>query len=64
MQETVMVGRASGVALPSDFARDRLEFADTTPRGFKASLLHDLERGSSHQAGLARRQGGGAWPSP
>jgi hypothetical protein len=41
-----MVGRASGVALPSDFARDRLEFADTTPRGFKASLLHDLERGS------------------
>jgi 2-dehydropantoate 2-reductase len=46
MQEVVMVGRASGVALPPDFAQDRLAFADTTPPGFKASLLHDLERGS------------------
>jgi 2-dehydropantoate 2-reductase len=46
MQEVVMVGRAAGVALPGDFARDRLAFADTTPPGFKASLLHDLERGS------------------
>jgi 2-dehydropantoate 2-reductase len=46
MQEVVTVGRASGVALPPDFAHDRLEFADTTPPGFKASLLHDLERGS------------------
>jgi 2-dehydropantoate 2-reductase len=46
MQEVVTVGRASGVALPPDFAQDRLAFADTTPPGFKASLLHDLERGS------------------
>jgi 2-dehydropantoate 2-reductase len=46
MQEVVMVGRAVGVALPGDFAQDRLAFADTTPPGFKASLLHDLERGS------------------
>jgi 2-dehydropantoate 2-reductase len=46
MQEVVTVGRASGVALPADFAQDRLAFADTTPPGFKASLLHDLERGS------------------
>jgi 2-dehydropantoate 2-reductase len=46
MQEVVAVGRASGVALPEDFAQDRLAFADTTPPGFKASLLHDLERGS------------------
>jgi len=46
MQEVVVVGRASGVALPPDFAQDRLVFADTTPPGFKASLLHDLERGS------------------
>jgi 2-dehydropantoate 2-reductase len=46
MREVVMVGRASGVALPPDFAQDRLAFADTTPPGFKASLLHDLERGS------------------
>jgi 2-dehydropantoate 2-reductase len=46
MQEVVTVGRASGVTLPPDFAQDRLKFADTTPPGFKASLLHDLERGS------------------
>jgi 2-dehydropantoate 2-reductase len=46
MQEVVAVGRAGGVALPGDFAQDRLAFADTTPPGFKASLLHDLERGS------------------
>jgi 2-dehydropantoate 2-reductase len=46
MQEVITVGRAGGVALPPDFAQDRLAFADTTPPGFKASLLHDLERGS------------------
>jgi 2-dehydropantoate 2-reductase len=46
MQEVVTVGRASGVALPPDFVQDRLAFADTTPPGFKASLLHDLERGN------------------
>jgi 2-dehydropantoate 2-reductase len=33
------------VALPDDFAQERLAFADTAPPGFKASLLHDLERG-------------------
>jgi 2-dehydropantoate 2-reductase len=46
MEETVAVGRAGGIALPADFAQDRLAFADTTPPGFKASLLHDLERGN------------------
>jgi 2-dehydropantoate 2-reductase len=46
MQEVVAVGRAEGVALPPDFAEERLAFADTTPPGFKASLLHDLERGN------------------
>jgi 2-dehydropantoate 2-reductase len=46
MQEVVTVGRACGVALPPDLAQERLAFADTTPPGFKASLLHDLERGS------------------
>lgn len=45
MQEVVMVGRADGVALPSSFAEDRLKFADSSPFEFKASLLHDLERG-------------------
>jgi 2-dehydropantoate 2-reductase len=46
MEETVAVGRAGGIGLPADFAQDRLAFADTTPPGFKASLLHDLERGN------------------
>ena len=46
MQEVVTVGRAKGVALPADFAEDRMKYAATTPFGFKASLLHDLERGN------------------
>jgi 2-dehydropantoate 2-reductase len=46
MQEVVTVGRAKGVALPADFADDRMKYAATTPPGFKASLLHDLERGN------------------
>jgi 2-dehydropantoate 2-reductase len=46
MQEVVTVGRAKGVALPEDFADERMKFAATTPPGFKASLLHDLERGN------------------
>lgn len=46
MQEVVAVGRAGAIALPADFAQERLAFADTTPPGFKASLLHDLERGN------------------
>jgi 2-dehydropantoate 2-reductase len=46
MQEVVTVGRAKGVALPENFADDRMKFAATTPPGFKASLLHDLERGN------------------
>jgi 2-dehydropantoate 2-reductase len=46
MQEVVDVGRAKGVALPADFAEDRMRYAATTPFGFKASLLHDLERGN------------------
>ncbi len=46
MQEVVAVGRAKGVTLPPDFADEQLKFADTTPPGFKASLLHDLERGN------------------
>jgi 2-dehydropantoate 2-reductase len=46
MQEVIDVGRAKGVALPADFAEDRMRYAATTPFGFKASLLHDLERGN------------------
>jgi 2-dehydropantoate 2-reductase len=46
MAEVVAVGRATGVALPADYADDRMAFAEASPPGFKASLLHDLERGS------------------
>jgi 2-dehydropantoate 2-reductase len=46
MQEVVAVGRAKGVALPADFAADRMKFAEAAPPDFKASLLHDLERGN------------------
>jgi 2-dehydropantoate 2-reductase len=46
MREVVAVGRASGVRLPDDFVADRMRFAEASPPGFKASLLHDLERGN------------------
>jgi 2-dehydropantoate 2-reductase len=46
MQEVVAVARAKGVTLPPGFAEEQLTFAETTPPGFKASLLHDLERGN------------------
>ena len=46
MRETVAVGRARGVPLPADFADDRLKFGEASPPGFKASMLHDLERGN------------------
>jgi 2-dehydropantoate 2-reductase len=46
MCEVVAVGRASGVAIPQDFAEDRMKFAEASPPAFKASMLHDLERGN------------------
>jgi 2-dehydropantoate 2-reductase len=46
MREVVAVGRAKGVSLPADFADDRMRFAESLPPSFKASLLHDLERGN------------------
>ena len=46
MEEVVAVGRASGIDLPADFAEDRMRFAEASPPGFKASMLHDLERGN------------------
>jgi 2-dehydropantoate 2-reductase len=45
MRETVAVGRAHGVALPEDYAAQRLAFADTVPR-HDSSMHHDLERGN------------------
>jgi 2-dehydropantoate 2-reductase len=46
MREVVAVGRAKGVPLPPDYADDRMKFAEASPASFKASLLHDLERGN------------------
>ena len=46
MKETVAVGRALGVALPENYAEDRLRFADSVPADMTSSMHHDLERGS------------------
>ncbi|MEO5759341.1 MAG: 2-dehydropantoate 2-reductase [Mesorhizobium sp.] len=46
MREVVEIGRAKGVSLPADFADDRMKFGEASPPGFKASMLHDLERGN------------------
>jgi 2-dehydropantoate 2-reductase len=46
MREVVAVGRAHGVALPEDFAENRLAFADTLPHDMTSSMYHDLERGN------------------
>jgi len=45
MRETVAVGRALGVALPPDYAEQRLSFADTMPQDMTSSLHHDLDAG-------------------
>jgi 2-dehydropantoate 2-reductase len=46
MKEAVAVGRAHGVALPEDYATQRLAFADTVPFDMSSSMRHDLERGN------------------
>ncbi|HXF81045.1 MAG TPA: 2-dehydropantoate 2-reductase [Usitatibacter sp.] len=46
MREVVAVGRALGVALPPDYAEQRLAFADTLPEDMTSSMHHDLERGN------------------
>jgi len=46
MRETVPVGRANGVALPEDFAEDRLAWGDSLPADMTSSMHHDLERGN------------------
>jgi len=45
MKEVVAVGRAQGVALPEDFAEQRLAFADGLPADMIASMFHDLKEG-------------------
>jgi 2-dehydropantoate 2-reductase len=46
LKETVAVGRALGVALPENYAEDRLAFTDSVPPDMTSSLHHDLERGN------------------
>ena len=46
MREVVAVGRAHGVALPENFADDRLAFGDSLPADMTSSMHHDLERGN------------------
>jgi 2-dehydropantoate 2-reductase len=46
MKEVVDVGRAHGVALPEDYAEQRLAFADAVPADMTSSLHHDLEQGN------------------
>lgn len=46
LKEVVAVGRALGVALPENYADDRLAFADGVPADMTSSMHHDLERGN------------------
>jgi 2-dehydropantoate 2-reductase len=45
MRETVAVGRALGVALPADFADQRMPFVDGLPDAMTSSMHHDLNAG-------------------
>lgn len=46
MAEVVDVARAEGVALPADFADDRLKFVDSLPPVMTSSMHGDLDRGN------------------
>ena len=46
MAETVLVARAKNVAVPEDYAEDRLGFADGLPFDMTSSMRHDLDRGN------------------
>jgi 2-dehydropantoate 2-reductase len=46
MKEVVAVGRAHGVALPENYADERLAFADSVPPDMTSSLHHDLDNGN------------------
>jgi 2-dehydropantoate 2-reductase len=46
MKEVVTLARARGVAVPDDFAENRLAFVDQLPEATTSSMHNDLERGS------------------
>ncbi|MEV5231370.1 2-dehydropantoate 2-reductase [Streptomyces pseudogriseolus] len=56
MAEVVAVARASGVALPEDFADRQLAFCDTLPADMTSSMHNDLEHG--HRLELPWLSGG------
>jgi len=43
--EAVAVGRARGIALPENYADERMEFVDGLPFDMTSSMHHDLENG-------------------
>lgn len=45
MKEALAVGCAHGIALPADYAEQRLAFADGLPHDMIASMYHDLQAG-------------------
>jgi 2-dehydropantoate 2-reductase len=45
MKEVVAVGHAHGIALPADYAEQRMNFVDSLPRDMIASMYHDLQQG-------------------
>jgi 2-dehydropantoate 2-reductase len=51
MAEVVRVGRAQGVALPEDYADERLAFVDTLPATMTSSMHHDLVGGNRLEVG-------------
>ena len=46
MREVVAVGRAHGVALPEDYADNRMAFGDSLPADMTSSMHHDLGKGN------------------
>ncbi|MEP7021426.1 MAG: 2-dehydropantoate 2-reductase [Pseudonocardiales bacterium] len=46
MREVVAVARALGVSLPTDYAEQRLAFADGVSADMTSSMHHDLQRGN------------------
>jgi 2-dehydropantoate 2-reductase len=63
MREVVEVGRARGIAVPEDYAQDRLAFCDTLP----ASMTSSMHSGKGKSFGTAvverwsRPAGGDGW---
>src|ERR1700749_2493753 len=51
MEEVVQVALAQGVALPADYADERLTFADQVPASMTSSMHPDLERGNRLEVG-------------